>query len=817
MSQLPIDAVIPDLIDGLATYPQILLSAPPGAGKSTRLPLALLEQASLPGKIVLLEPRRLAARNIARYLAQHLGEPIGQTIGLRMRGETKVSAQTRVEVVTEGVLTRLLQTDPMLDGVSVVMFDEFHERSLHADLALALSLDCQAGLRDDLRLVVMSATLDNHALAQHLPDALTLTTEGRSYPIHYHYHPLSRHSQWASAVASASLDFIAQHAGSALLFLPGVSTIRQVYATLEGRLPDDMDLHRLHGSLDASAQHAAIAPPSPRRRKLVLTTNIAETSLTIEGIRLVIDAGLERMVIHQAQTGIDKLVTRQITRSAAIQRAGRAGRLEEGQCLRLYSEEQFQRLPATPTAPILREDLTDLALNVIQWGCDVKDLHWLDVPPIKHWQAACIRLTQLGLIDTRQGLTALGQRAIQLAASPRAAAMLARAEKEDTSVLSTACWLAAWADKPMTSRSSLALVDQLQSVMAHKDYQDRAQSLARTLGIRLQRSLDEAMLPLLAANTWPDRVALRRGKAGRFMMANSHGVTLDSQDALSHAEAIVVCDVMAGEQHDSRAYSAIALSLDTLQQMRPDLLRQHEVVQWDDHRGTLIAEKQQRLGELVLYREPLNTLSAEQQAQGLLDAVRQKGIDALNWQRSSQSLLTRARCAQAWGLDIMLPPLSDDDLLASLDTWLAPFVHGMSRWQALQQLDLKPVLEAWFGFAVTQQLNAALPTHMTVPTGSRYPLRYTPDSAPVLAVKMQEMYGQADTPTLANGKVAVQVELLSPAGRPLQITQDLAGFWQGSYKEVQKEMKGRYPKHLWPDDPANHAPTRKTKRHFNQS
>ncbi|OOE90190.1 ATP-dependent helicase HrpB [Salinivibrio sharmensis] len=817
MSQLPIDAVIPDLIDGLASYPQILLSAPPGAGKSTRLPLALLEQAVVPGKILVLEPRRLAARNIAHFLAQQFNEPIGQTIGLRMRGETKVSAQTRLEVVTEGVLTRLLQTDPLLDGVSLILFDEFHERSLHADLALALSLDCQTGLRDDLRLVVMSATLENHALRQYLPDAFPLTTEGRSFPIHYHYHPLARHAQWSSAVASASLDFINHHCGSALLFLPGMGAIRQVQSALQGRLPSDMDLHLLHGRLDMSAQHAAIVPAPKGRRKLVLTTNIAETSLTIEGIRLVIDAGLERMVVHQAQTGIDKLVTRQITRSAAIQRAGRAGRLEEGQCLRLYSEEQFQRLPAAPAAPILREDLTDLALNVIQWGCDVKDLHWLDTPPTQHWQAACLRLTQLGLIDTRHALTALGQRASQLAATPRAAAMLARIETSQVSVLSTACWLAAWADKPVTSGPSLALTDHLRAAMAHKDYQARAQSLARTMGGSLQYQIDEAMLPLLAANIWPDRVAITRGQPGHFMMANGHGVTLDSQDILSDTRAIVVCDLIATDQGDSRAYSAIALSITELQTARPDLFGQHEVVAWDDKRGMLKAEKQQRLGELVLNREPLDTLSAEQQAQGLLDAVRQKGINALNWQSGSQSLLTRARCAQAWGLDITLPALSDEDLLASLDTWLAPFIHGMSRWQTLQQLDLKPVLEAWFGFAVTQQLNAALPTHITVPTGSRYPLRYNPENAPVLAVKMQEMYGQADTPTLANGKVAVQVELLSPAGRPLQITQDLAGFWQGSYKEVQKEMKGRYPKHLWPDDPANHLPTRKTKRHFNQS
>ncbi len=396
MSQLPINAVIPDLMAGISTHPQIIISAPPGAGKSTRLPLALLEQATLKGKIVLLEPRRLAARNIARFLAQHFDEPIGQTVGLRMRGETKVSANTRLEVVTEGVMTRLLQVDPMLDGVSLIVFDEFHERSLHADLALALSLDCQAGLRDDLRLIVMSATLDNQALCQYLPDALTLTTEGRSFPIHYQYQPLSRHTPWASAVASASRDFIAQHTGSALLFLPGMSAIRYVHAALKGRLPDDMDLHLLHGSLDVSAQQAAIAPAPTGKRKLVLTTNIAETSLTIEGIRLVIDAGLERMVMHHAQTGIDKLVTRQVTRSAAIQRAGRAGRLADGHCLRLYSEEQFQRLPVAPAAPILREDLTDLALNVIQWGCEVKDLHWLDAPPTKHWQAACLRLTQLG-------------------------------------------------------------------------------------------------------------------------------------------------------------------------------------------------------------------------------------------------------------------------------------------------------------------------------------------------------------------------------------------------------------------------------------
>ncbi|ODQ01820.1 ATP-dependent helicase HrpB [Salinivibrio sp. SS2] len=817
MSQLPIDAVIPPLIDGLRQYPQIILSAPPGAGKSTRLPLALLERTALTGKILLLEPRRLAARNIAAFLAQQLNEPVGQTVGLRMRGHTQVSANTRLEVVTEGVLTRLLQQDPMLEDVSLILFDEFHERSLHADLALALSLDSQAGLRDDLRLIVMSATLDNHALCQCLPDALVLATEGRSFPIHYHYQPIARRDQWESAVARASLEFIRQHSGSALMFLPGMQAIRRVHQALQNTLPDDMDLHLLHGSLDFSAQQAAIAPAPKGRRKLVLTTNIAETSLTIDGVQLVIDSGLERLVTHHAQTGIDKLVTRHIARSSAVQRAGRAGRLSEGHCLRLYSEEQFQRLPATPDAPILREDLTDLALNVIQWGCDVQDLHWLDAPPAKHWQAACQRLTQLGLTDTRQTFTALGQRASQLAAQPRAAAMLARVETAATSVQSTACWLAAWVDKPVRGNGSLSLIDQVRAAMSSREHQSRAKSLAHALGIRLTRTLDEQALPLLAAFVWPDRIAQSRGQSGRFVMANGHGVTLDSQDPLSHTDTLVICDVMASELSDSRAYCAIALSLTSLNEARPDLFTHREVIAWDEQRGTLRAEKQQCLGELVLSRQPLDTLTAEQQVQGLLDAVHQKGLQALNWQPESQSLLTRARCAQAWGLDIALPPLSDADLLNTLDTWLAPFMHGLSRWQALKQLDLKPVLEAWFGYETTQQLNAALPTHLTVPTGSRYRLRYEPNKAPVLAVKMQEMYGQAQTPTLANGKVAVQLELLSPAGRPLQITQDLAGFWQGAYKEVQKEMKGRYPKHLWPDDPANHVPTRKTKRHFNQS
>lgn len=468
LSQLPIDSVLDDIISALAEHPQVILKAPPGAGKSTRLPHVLLERGMFDGKIILLEPRRLAARNIATFLAKIRGEKVGETVGLRVRGETRVSDKTRLEIVTEGVLTRMIQADPELPGVDLVIFDEFHERSLHADLALALSLDVQQGLRDDLTLLVMSATLDDSALSGMLPDAAYLESEGRSFPVEARYQTVPRQYGYENVVASAVAQLLEKESGSALVFLPGVGEIQRTADALRDRVSSDVLICPLYGQLTAKEQQAAIAPAPNGQRKVVLATNIAETSLTIEGIRLVVDSGIERVARFNRKTGITKLDTIQIARSSAVQRAGRAGRLSDGVCLRLYSEETFQRMRAVPDPEMTTSDLTQLVLELVQWGCSPQDLQWLDLPPTQHWQQAVNLLMQLGVLETSGGLTAKGKRVAALGTDARLGAMLVTAAGFDASALSTAAWLAAWAEEPPRGNRDPDLRLQLMSLAGRK-------------------------------------------------------------------------------------------------------------------------------------------------------------------------------------------------------------------------------------------------------------------------------------------------------------------------------------------------------------
>ncbi|WP_297486086.1 ATP-dependent helicase HrpB [uncultured Photobacterium sp.] len=828
MSQLPIDDVLATLFAALANHTQIILKAPPGAGKSTRLPLALLETNTIVERIIMLEPRRLAARNIASYLAQQLGERVGQTVGLRVRGETKVSAQTRLEIVTEGVMTRMLQHDPELAGIGLIIFDEFHERSIHADTALALAIEVQQALRDDLQLLVMSATLDQTALAQLLPTAAYVESQGRCFPVEYRYQHVNDPRDVIEQMAIAINQLLVQETGSILAFLPGVGEIKRLAQALAARLSNNnINICPLYGQLPIEQQQQAINPAPVGQRKVVLATNIAETSLTIEGIRLVVDSGFERIAQWEPKTGISRLQQVRIAQSSAEQRAGRAGRLEAGICLRMYSEELLQRQPATPQPEILRSDLTALAMELVQWGChDPQHLQWLDVPPMIALQQAQQLLQQLGAIDERGQQTPRGQVMQTIGADPRHSAMLAFAQQaahqqQDLTIVTTAAMLVALLEDPPRGIDNPDLAFQLHLLETKKltrshAYLQRAQQHLTTLVVARNTPLtvNNYWAAIVLAVGFPDRVAQSRTDDGRYQLANGQGGVLDSSQSLATQSLLVVADVVKTGQGDSRIFSAIAADVCVLQQTLPVLFSECDWLDWDDKKGRLSAEHRVYCGKLIVARSLAATPDVALASEALLNAVKRKGLSVLHWTEKANALLIRGRCANQWLPELGLPALDEASLLSNSEQWLLPYLNGITTLKGLQKVNMVTALEAYLGWNNKQQLDQLLPTHYQVPTGTNITIRYQEQQQPVLAVKLQEMFGEPTTPTIANGKVALVLELLSPAQRPLQITQDLAGFWLGSYKDIQKEMKGRYPKHPWPDDPANHIPTRKIKKYL---
>ncbi len=807
MSSLPVAVVLPELLAALEHAPQVLLSAPTGAGKSTWLPLQILREGNISGKIILLEPRRLAARNVAQRLAELLNEKPGETVGYRMRAETCVGASTRLEVVTEGILTRMLQNDPELTGVGLVILDEFHERSLQADLALALLLDVQQGLRDDLRLLIMSATLDNERLRQTLPDAPMIASEGRAFPVERRYQPLPAHQRVDEAVAIATAELLRQEPGSLLLFLPGVGEIQRVQEQLASRVSSDVALCPLYGALSLSDQRKAILPAPAGQRKVVLATNIAETSLTIEGIRLVVDSTQERVASFDPRTGLTRLLTQRISQASMVQRAGRAGRLEPGICLHLTSAEQAERAALQSTPEILQSDLSGLVMDLMQWGCpDPDQLTWLNPPPVVNLTAARSLLTQLGALEGER-LTARGQKMAALGNDPRLAAMLVAAQGDDE--IATAAKLAAILEEPPRGGSDLG-----QAFSRNQgNWQQRAQQLCHRLKSR-GGSPDSDKMTSLLAQAFPDRIARRRGLDGRYQLANGMGAMLDSDDALTRHEWLIAPLLLQGSHSpDARILQALAVDIDALTRACPQLLQQSDIVEWDDAQGTLKAFRRSQIGKLTLGTTPLAKPSEEELHQAMLNGIREKGLSVLNWTPEAEQYRIRLHCAAKWLPAYGWPAVDNDTLLATLEQWLLPQMSGVHSLRALKALDVKAALQNLLDWSLRQRLDSELPGHYTVPTGSRIAIRYHEDNPPALAVRMQEMFGEATTPSIAEGRVPLVLELLSPAHRPLQITRDLGAFWAGSYRDVQKEMKGRYPKHIWPDDPANTAPTRRTKKY----
>ncbi|HCG9122330.1 TPA: ATP-dependent helicase HrpB [Vibrio parahaemolyticus] len=820
MSQLPIEAVMPQLLTAVKHQHQVILKAAPGAGKSTYFPLQLIQNQVVTGKVIMLEPRRLAARNIARYLADQLGEQVGQRVGYRVRGETKVSASTQLEIVTEGVMTRMIQNDPELDGVDLLIFDEFHERSIHADTALALSLEVQEALRDDLKLVVMSATLDQEALQSLLPEACYIESEGRSFAVETRYAPLTANDHLSTVMAKNIESLMNKESGSLLAFLPGVAAIKQVQERLS-HLPDDVEVCPLYGQLSFTEQQKAISPAEKGKRKVVLATNIAETSLTIEGIRLVVDSGLERVARFDLKNGLTRLEQTRIAQSSAIQRAGRAGRIEEGICVRLYSESQLKQQPQVPQPEILHSDLASLVMELAFWGTtDIHELKWLDIPSAAALQQAKQLLFSLGLITEQGQLTAEGKQAHDLGVEPRAAAMLIKSQSHSDKMVNVALAAVALIEEPERNVTNIAhsLHRWLSGSHPKKSLLlKRAQSLAHKLDTTFSlREVDEDALPLVLSLAFPDRIAQQRANQfGRFALANGHGAECRPDDMLGGCEYLVAIDLMRSHSNSSQIHLACELDVNILQTTFDSLFSTEEVVDWDEKKGRLMAEKQRKLGQLVIERVSLPNPGKEKMTQALLTYVRRQGLSSLNWTPAAESLLERIRCAVDWLPEQAWPMFDEASLLDSLDEWLEPYMTSVASVKDLSKINLVEALNARLGWPLNQHLDEWLPEHYQLPTGTKKRIRYQHGHEPVLSVRMQEVFGESTSPTVAIGRKRLVLELLSPAQRPLQVTSDLAAFWNGSYKDVQKEMKGRYPKHVWPDDPANHVATTKTKRQLN--
>jgi ATP-dependent helicase HrpB len=813
---LPIDGLLPQLRSTLHCALNAVLQAPPGAGKTTRVPIALLDAPWLAGRSVLmLEPRRLAARNAAAHMSALLGQRVGETVGYRVRLDSRIGPGTRIEVVTEGVLIRLLQDDPELSRYGVVIFDEFHERSLLADLGLALTLDVQGALREDLRLVVMSATLDGGPVATLLGGALLLSSAGRSFPVTIRHQAPAQATPSAGEIAATIRRALASEPGSILVFLPGEHAIRRVAELLADGLPSHCQVVRLHGDLPAAAQDAAIRPAAPGTRKIVLSTNIAETSLTIEGVRIVIDSGLERRARFDPASGMGRLHTQQISQAAASQRAGRAGRLEPGLAIRLWSAEQHTRLRPFTTPEMLSADLAALALELAHWGCgEPGALRWLDPPPPAAWAQARDLLRQLGALDENGRLSAHGRAMQALGVHPRLAHMLLRAQSLGWQATASALAALLTERDPLPGiGSDIGLrLRQLQQAQGGNWQQLRAQ--ARAFRQRLpgptHETTDDAVGRLLCY-AFPDRIAQRRpGLRPAYLLANGRGAALADDDPLGMAAWLVVASV-DGQPPEARIRLASALSAATLETACASRIEEVDHVRWDDARETVLATRQRRLGALVLGEQPLAAVSPSLLSSGLLDAIRRRGLQLLRWEE--HDLQWQARVMLLHALEpTQWPAVDDTRLLATLDTWLAPFLGGMRSLADVRKLPLRDALDALLTHAQRQRLSEEAPSRITVPSGSSVVIDYRAAGGPALAVKLQELFGTTRTPSIARGRIPLTLQLLSPARRPVQITRDLAGFWSGSYAQVRKDLRGRYPKHPWPEDPATAAPTRHTKR-----
>lgn len=825
MNVLPITAILPQLLHTLQERTCAILVAQPGAGKTTQVPLALLEAVWLQDhKILMLEPRRLAARAAARFMAKLLGEEVGQTIGYRVKNDTRVGPKTRIEVITEGVLTRMLQQDPALDGVGIVIFDEFHERSLHADIGLALCRQSQTLLRDDLRILLMSATLEAQEISALLDDAPIIESEGRTYPVETHYLQQKIIGRIEPAVVASIGQALQTHAGSILVFLPGAAEIHRVANGLAAlRLGEAVHVAPLYANLSLEDQDQALAAVrTPGHRKVVLATSIAETSLTVEGITVVIDSGLMRVPRFSPRTGMTRLTTVPVSVASADQRRGRAGRLGPGVCYRLWTETEQRQLPPSSTPEIREADLAPLALELAAWGApDPATLVWLDPPPAPAYQQARELLVQLGALHENGGLTPHGKRVAALGLHPRLAHMVLQAIPLELGAL--ACELAVLLSERDFMRAAerdadvRSRIEELWRAL-RGDARDgvdlglcrriaaEAKVLMQSLGVQPSVS-PAAASGLLLAFAYPDRVAQRRS-AGRFTLANGRGAVLPELQPLSNERYIVAAELDDGGT-ESRIYLAASLQEEELFTAFENHIRKEQVVEWDGATGSVRARERWQLGALTLKDKPLQAPDTELVLQAMLEGIRSESLDVLPWTRSARQFQERSiflhHFIENW------PDLRDETLLTTLEEWVGPQLYGIKSKSAFNRLNLTSLLEEMLTWEQRRSLDEWAPTHIQVPSGSRIPVDYSNIESPTLSVRLQEMFGLADTPRIAKGRVPVTLHLLSPAQRPMQVTKDLASFWREAYFEVKKDLKGRYPKHYWPDDPMAAIPTNRAK------
>jgi ATP-dependent helicase HrpB len=840
MTPLPIDAVLPALRAALLERHEAVLEAPPGAGKTTRVPLALLDEPWLAGRrILMLEPRRLAARAAAERLASELGEAVGETVGYRIRLESKVGPRTRIEVVTEGILARRLQDDPALEGVGLVIFDEFHERSLDADLALALCLNGRDLFASDgappLKVLLMSATLEGERLSALLGNAPVISSAGRMFEVQMHWsRPLLPGDYIEPRAVNTVLQALSDESGSVLVFLPGQAEIRRVHEQLQEALAGRADilLCPLHGELDLAAQRAAIEPAPQGKRKVVLATNIAETSLTIDGVRVVVDAGLERVPRFDPASGMTRLDTQRISRASATQRAGRAGRLEPGVCYRLWSQSQHQQAPAYSAAEMLQADLAGLALQLARWGVQPDELAWLDPPPAAAFAQARELLGRLGALSANGALSAHGQAMGELPAHPRIAHLLLRGQALGLAAL--ACDLAALlgerdilrgAGADLHSRIGLLSGEQ-SAARGSKGGVQRAKQLARqfrgyltgrTAGVEAVADPNhERWLGCLLAFAYPDRIARqRRPASAEYRLANGRAALFSDTDGLMKHEWLVIADLGSRQgQREERIYLAAELAPELFTGPLAEQVSSVEVLDWDEREGVLRAERQRKIGELLLDSQPLANLDEQARSRALLTLVRRKGLELLAWTPELRQWQARLALLRQLELDAgtssQWPDVSDAALLNSLDDWLLPYLGKVSRLSHFSNLDLPGMLASLLPWPLPQRLDELAPKSLEVPSGSRIAIDYH-QQPPVLAVRLQELFGLAVTPRIAGGRQVLKLHLLSPGRRPVQVTQDLASFWANTYAEVKKDLKGRYPKHYWPDDPLIAEPTARAK------
>jgi ATP-dependent helicase HrpB len=813
---LPIDAVLPELQAQLARSQSCVLEAPPGAGKTTRAPLALLDAPWLKGrKILMLEPRRVAARMAAARMAQELGEPVGETVGYRVRLEAKTGPRTRIEVLTEALLTRRLQADPELRDAGLVIFDEFHERSLNADLGLALAVETQSALNPDLRILIMSATLDGARVANVLGGAPIVRSEGRLHPVETVYMPSDKPA--AQAVAAAVRRALREGEGGILAFLPGEGEIRRAQQDLE-TVGSDTVVLPLFGALPAAAQDAAILPLRDGRRKIVLATAIAETSLTIEDVRIVIDSGLQRLPVYDPVTGFTRLVTQAVSLASAEQRRGRAGRVGPGLCYRLWAEQQTRALrPFTPPE-ILSSDLAPFVLELAQWGVRSPDgMALLDRPPPAVWADALSVLQGIEALDANGRITAHGREILRFGAHPRLAHMMLRAAERGWA--STAAALAALlgerdaaSGKPGERDTDIrSRLEGLEHGRGGGAVVARAREQANAWRRQLRESgtlvEPERAGPLIAL-AYPERVAQRRSM-GSYRLVSGRGAMLSAADPVAKAEYIAIA-ALDGADANAKVHLAAPITLAEIETLFPAAIASKETVGWDSREQAVVARAERRLGALVLQSQPLSGVAPERMIEGAIAGLRELGLGILNWGGAAENLRARLQFAAASDTAAGWPDVSDKALLDTAEEWLAPYLSGVTRRAHFEKIDVFAAVSALLDWGQRKKLDAFAPEAIQVPSGSNIAVDYS-TGVPVLAVKLQELFGLIDTPRVAGGAVPVTLHLLSPARRPVQVTRDLKSFWANGYPDVKKDLKGRYPKHPWPDDPLTAPATARAK------